>query len=127
MRPLTCLATLTPMALTVGLVMTGCGGPGGGTVPGPSQSMVVSAPNQSVFLRVSFDDDPSPFIGRFIPDGLTPDQIDENRATTTRCSEFITVKQVKASGTFDEVFNSATSVSASLGLTPPAIGSASAG
>ena len=117
------------MMLTLALALgaQGCGGSGGNVnVPGQNQGMMVTAPNQSVFLRVSFDDDPSTYVGRFIPDELGPGQIDENRAATTRCSEFITIKQVNASGTFDEVFNTSTSASASLGVAPM-LGGAKAG
>ena len=99
------------------VALAGCKS-GGMVVPDASTSMVVPASNQSIFLRASFDDDPSPYIGHFLPDALAPGEIDENNAVKTRCSEFITFKEVNASGTFDEVFNSSSKVGASLGVMP---------
>lgn len=104
------LAALLLLALLVGL--SGC------TKDPvlPTRGLTVPPPNQSVFLRASFDDDPSSFVGRFIPDALEPSEVDENRSATTRCSQYITYKEVRASGTYDETFNSSTSVGASLGV-----------
>ncbi len=117
---------LSLLTLAIIAVACGQGGPAGGTRTAPA-SMVVTPPVQSVFLRASFDDDPSPFLGRFVPNGLQPGQVDENQAVKTRCSEFITYKEVKASGKFDEVFNASTNVGASFGVPAIAGGDASAG
>lgn len=91
----------------------------------PSRGVVVPTPDKSVFLRASFDDDPSTYIGRFLPDNLQPHEVDENQAVSTRCGKFITYKEVGASGTYDEYYNSSTSAGASVGLA--GVASASAG
>lgn len=93
----------------------------------PSGGVTVPPPDKSVFLRASFDDDPSPFIGRFLPDTLTTEETDENQAMQTRCSEFITFKEVKAAGSFDEYYSSARQASLSVGLPGVASGNVGAG
>lgn len=51
-------------------------------------TLVDMAERGNLFLRGSFDVDPTPFLGRFVPDDdAAPD---EARAMTTRCSPFIT-------------------------------------
>lgn len=110
----------------VALMLAGCGG-GGQAVEranAPQDSAVrMDPPKKSVYIRASFDGDPSPFIGRFLPAGTAVGDIDENAAAQTRCSKFITYDEVKAGGSFDEVFNASTDVSASLGFV--AVGQAS--
>lgn len=110
------------LALGVGLVApvfaTGCSG---GNIDRPDQAQFQQGPNlagprDGVYLRAAFDDDPSMFIGRFIADGVEGDQIDENRAVQTQCSSFIKYREVRAAGTFDEYYNSSSSVDASLGM-----------
>ncbi len=81
----------------------------------PSRGITVPPPDQSIFLRASFDDDPSTYIGRFLPDQLSPSQIDENEAMATRCSAFITHKEIKASGTYDEYYNASTNLGLAVG------------
>lgn len=80
----------------------------------------LAGPRTGVFLRASFDDDPSHFIGRFIASDLGNDDIDENRGLQTECSRFVTYKEVNASGSFDEYYNSSTSVRGGLGINNPA-------
>lgn len=83
----------------------------------PADSAVrIDPPKKSVYIRASFDSDPSPFIGRFLPDGTAVADIDENGAAQTRCSKFVGYEEIKAAGTFDEVFNASQGVSASLGF-----------
>lgn len=84
----------------------------------------LAGPRQGVYLRASFDDDPSHFIGRFISSQVSADDVDENRGMQTECSHFVTYKEVKASGTFDEYYNSSTSVRGGLGINSPAPGAA---
>jgi len=91
----------------------------------PSRGVVVPPPDKSVFLRASFDDDPSSYLGRFLPDNLQPNEVDENQAVSTRCGEFITMKEVNASGTYDEYYNSSTAAGGSVGVA--GVASASAG
>lgn len=90
----------------------------------PSRGVVVPTPDKSVFMRASFDDDPSNYIGRFLPDSLKPEEVDENQGVTTRCSDFITYKEVGASGSYDEYYNSSTTAGGSVGV--PGVASASA-
>lgn len=91
---------------------------GGPVVPEP--------PERSVFIRASFDDDPSDFIGRFLPKDLAPEGIDENAAMIGgRCGKFLDVKTVNASGTFEQTFNASRGVQGSLGVKP--FGSVNAG
>ena len=66
-------------------------------------------------LRASLDDDPSIYMGRFVPaDQL--ESVDEAAAMTTSCSKFVTHRVVGAGGTFDSYMKASTSVAASLGL-----------
>lgn len=80
------------------------------------------------FLRVSFDQDPSVFLGRFVPPEATAAEIDETAAMQLPCSKFFTVKKVPAGGVeFDEYFNASTSAAASIGIPGVASGNVSAG
>lgn len=76
----------------------------------------VSGPREGVYLRASFDDDPSMLIGRFVSDGVATNDIDENRAVQTQCSQFIKYKEVRAAGEFNEYYQSSKSAKASLGI-----------
>lgn len=80
----------------------------------------LAGPRKGVYLRASFDDDPSHFIGRFIAGSVSADDVDENRGMQTECSKFVTYKEVNASGTFDEYYNASTSVKGGLGIQNPA-------
>lgn len=84
-------------------------------------SSTLKGPREGVYLRASFDDDPSHFIGRFLSNELPASEIDENRGIQTECSAFVTYREVRAAGNFDEYYNSSTSVGAELGIdTSPA-------
>lgn len=77
------------------------------------------APERTVFIRASFDDDPSDLLGRFFPDSLDPQDLDENAAKVgSRCRKFLTTKKTKASGEFEQTFNASRGVKASLGIKP---------
>ena len=76
----------------------------------------LAGPRQGVFLRASFDDDPSHFIGRFLGSNVGEDDIDENRAVKTECSQFVTYKEVNAAGAYDEYYNSSTTARGNLGV-----------
>lgn len=78
----------------------------------------LNGPRKAVYLRASFDDDPTHFIGRFLGNSLEESDIDENRGIQTECSKFVTYKEVNASGTFDEYYNSSTEVTAGFGMNP---------
>jgi hypothetical protein len=111
------------LACSLAILATACGGApvdtdGRGV---PSDTPVrLTPPRQSVYLRASFDADPSAAIGRFLPDDLAADAVDENQAATTRCSRFVKYKVVPASGSYDETLNSSVGVSGSLGFQPVA-------
>lgn len=103
-------------ALTV--AVAACGGP-----QDPNMEMTgeqlgpnLKGPRDGVYLRASFDDDPSHFMGRFISNDVGVSDVDENRGIQTECTEFVTYKEVRASGNFDEYYNSSTEVSANLGI-----------
>lgn len=116
------------LCLTASLGLMACGPSQINRQTLPDDSQVrMQAPKKSVYVRASFDDDPSPYIGRFLPTGISTDQIDENAAAQTRCSKFISYKELKAGGTFDEVINASTGVAASLGVAAVGNISASAG
>lgn len=113
-----CLALLLAVGLGAPLLATGCSGR---NIEQPDarnfeQGPNLAGPREGVYLRAAFDDDPSMFIGRFLASGVEGDQVDENRAVQTQCSRYIKYREVRAAGTFDEYYNSSTSVKASLGM-----------
>ena len=71
-------------------------------------------PQPGIYLRTGFDSDPSDFIGRFISDDVPADMIDENRGRQTRCSQFIEFREVRAGGTYDEIYRASRSAGATL-------------
>lgn len=104
--------------LALALPLAACGSnPPKPEVPG--SPINPDPPEKSVFIRASFDDDPSEFIGRFLPEGITQDRIDETAAKVGgRCGKFLAKKTVNASGTFEQTFNASSGVRASLGVKP---------
>lgn len=98
--------------------MSACSGPQDPKMEMTGQELGpnLKGPRKGVFLRASFDDDPTHFIGRFLANDLAEEAIDENRGIQTECSKFVTYKDVKAAGNFDEYYNSSTEVSANLGI-----------
>lgn len=101
--------------------LAACGGPQDpemkmtGEQLGPN----LKGPRDGVYLRASFDDDPTHFVGRFISNDVAATDIDENRGIQTECTKFVTYKEVNASGNFDEYYNSSSEVSANLGIQTP--------
>ncbi len=77
-------------------------------------------PQRGVYVRAGFDADPSHFIGQFINDDVPADEIDETRGVQTQCSQYIEYQEVRAGGTYDEVFKASRSAGASLGVQPVA-------
>jgi hypothetical protein len=97
-----------PHALAL-LVLTGCPKLG----PGPQAPSM--APSSNVYLRNSFDTDPSGYLGRFLPAGLK--DLDESNGMTMACSEHITWKFIDGGGVkMTEVLNASTAVSARMGV-----------
>ncbi len=103
--------------LSIATLMSGCASAPGPVNPGSSGAIVPEAPEKTVFIRASFDDDPSQFLGRFLPDELAPDAMDENSArVSSRCARFLSSRTVNASGTFEQTFNASGGVKGSLGV-----------
>lgn len=91
--------------------------------PGPQAPSM--APSSNVYLRNSFDTDPSGYIGRFLPAGLA--DLDESSGMTMACSEHISWRFVDGGGVkTSEVLNASTAVSARFGVPLVARGSGSA-
>ncbi len=86
------------------------------TPAAPPMSMSISPP-ANIFLRSSFDTDPSRYLGRFLPDGAT--SLDESQSTKTQCSTLVTWAKVGGGGAVrDELFQVSTEAAASIGLPP---------
>ncbi len=109
-RPPHTLATLTLLAATA------CAGTTERDDTVPEGSLWVPPLKQSVFLRGVFDDDPSQSIGRFLAPRTPHAAIDESNTFASRCGKAITYKVVGAGGSFDETFQSSTSVGGSIGV-----------
>lgn len=86
------------------------------TPPVAPQPSTLVRPARSVHLRASFDDDPSTYIGRFVPDALSDDAVDESGAVATRCSAFIKPKVVNAAQELDEVMFASQKATGALGV-----------
>ena len=85
-----------------------------------AQSMSI-VPSSSVYLRNSFDMDPSSYIGRFVTDGEK--SLDEASGMAMSCSQYISSRFVEGGGVrYNEILNVSTSVGARIGV--PLIGSA---
>ena len=106
--------------------LAGCG-PRTHAPPPPESEMVVPPAKPGVYLRASCDDDPSDLLGRFLPDGIAADQLDEGDGMQTRCSRYITYKEVGTGGgfTYVEYFKASRGLRASLGVS--GVGTASGG
>jgi hypothetical protein len=73
----------------------------------------VAAP-RSLWLRSTFDTDPSLYIGRFLGDVVTPDRLDESAGQQKSCSRFVKYKTVGGGGVlYDEYYNASTGASIS--------------
>ena len=83
------------------------------------------APNQSVYLRAVYDDDPSINLGRFFKLGTKPRDMDESAAFPSRCSKAFSAKLINSGGTFDDTFTASSRVGGSLAV--PIHGSAGGG
>ena len=73
------------------------------------------APSPNVFLRNSFDTDPSTYLGRFIPEGL--EALDESAGMSLACSEHISWRYVEGGGVkYTEFLQASSEASARLGV-----------
>ena len=87
----------------------------GGIAVTPTSMSV--APPSNVFLRNAFDTDPSRYLGRFVPDGMTA--LDESSSIKTQCSTFISWTKVGGGGVIhDELYQVSDSAAASFGFPP---------
>jgi hypothetical protein len=88
----------------------------GGVPNGPS-----AAPSSNVFLRNSFDTDPSIYLGRFIPRNAT--DLDEGTAMPLTCTQHVTHRFIEGGGVkITETMSVSTEVAARIGV--PVIASA---
>ncbi len=97
--------------MIVGLLLcTACAGRNGGMPEGPS-----SAPSSNVYLRNSFDTDPSIYLGRFVPRGST--DLDEGSAMPLTCTQHVTHRFIDGGGVkVTETMSVSTEVAARLGV-----------
>lgn len=92
------------------------------SIPNPVGPTV--APPANVFLRNSFDTDPSRYVGRFVADSEVA--IDESNSIPRACSRYVTSSVIEAGGTErEELFRSSSSAAASVGVPVVASGDAS--
>lgn len=101
-----------------------CGGVHGGQgIQQPVNAMGTLQPKPNFFLRAAgFDQDPSSYLGRFIPDRDTSAEVDEAAAIATECSQHFTLKKVSAAGVrYTELFQASASASAGAGVTPVSV------
>jgi hypothetical protein len=94
------------------------------TPPSTPKPASIVLPARNIHLRASFDNDPSTYLGRFIPDGVPENQADESVAVATRCSQFIKPKLVTSQQELDEVMFASQNASGALGV--PLVGHAGA-
>jgi len=78
----------------------------------------VDPPEASVYIRASFDDDPSSMIGLFFKEGADPSTLDENAGFKLRCSSFVRTKIVNNNQSVELTYNASQNVMASLGVKP---------
>ena len=84
--------------------------------PPPSPLLSVSPP-ENVFLRSSFDTDPSAYLGRFLPEDDL--DLDESRGMALACSSLVSWEFIDGGGVQTrEVFAASSGVAARLGLPP---------
>lgn len=105
------------LSLLLLLVLAGCAGKG---IAGQSATLVSSS---SLYLRNTFDTDPSTYVGRFVPAGVT--DLDESNTMILACSKHITTRFIDGGGvSFAENLRVSTQVAARIGI--PLIADASA-
>ena len=81
----------------------------------PTPQTMSSAPPGNVYIRNSFDQDPSSYIGRFLTDG--ENNIDESTAMSTTCSAYVEHRFVEGGGVqYKEVLDVSSTVGARIGV-----------
>lgn len=82
------------------------------------------APSSSIWLRNSFDTDPTTYVGRFVREEVT--ELDESNTMELACSKYITTHFIKGGNTLlTEEFQVSNHVAAKIGV--PMVASGSAG
>ena len=80
-------------------------------------------PSSSVWLRNTYDTDPSIYVGRFIPAGVT--ELDESNTMVLACSKYITTRFIDGGGVdYSETMQVSTEIALRLGMPVVAKGSA---
>lgn len=106
------------VALLVTLADSGCASMSG-------RESHSDAPMSNVFLRNSFDTDPSVYLGRFVPRGAT--ELDEATAMPLTCSQFVKYRFIDGGGVkVTEAMAVNSQMAARIGVPAVADGSASA-
>ena len=81
----------------------------------PKAQTMSAAPPGNVYIRNSFDMDPSSYIGRFLTDGEA--SIDESTAMATTCTAFVTQRFVEGGGVkYTELLDVSNTVGAKIGV-----------
>ena len=74
-------------------------------------------PKPNFYLRTSIDQDPSVYLGRFVPEGTDVRSIDDSEAMQLSCSRFFSIKKIPAAGIeYDEYFRASVAAGASIGI-----------
>lgn len=110
------------LALACTVVTVSCAGSQRVGIPDTVGPTVVAPSN--LFLRSSFDADPTIYAGRFVPAGVAvPDETSAMRMT---CSEHLHVTRIDGGGVvYDELFNANSEAALRVGV--PMVGSATVG
>lgn len=83
----------------------------------PAANMPTLSAPANVYLRNTYDQDPSSYIGRFIKNGAAADQIDEASTFKSECSLYIQPKEVSGGDVMmDDYFNVSTNAGFSAGI-----------
>lgn len=101
------------------LLVAACGGGAGvgsNLQPEHPSSLERVTPSRNLHLRAAFDNDPTVYVGRFIPEGVAAAELDENRASKTQCSEHFKVKVVSTNQEMDELVYASSQAAAAVGL-----------
>jgi hypothetical protein len=109
-------AALACASLAAVAALNACGTNKDPQVPGPPSAVI--QPTRGIHLRVAFDDNATSYVGRFVPDNLPVEQVDETAAAQTRCSEFYGYNVVNTNQEFDEVAYASTRVGGAIGIKP---------
>jgi hypothetical protein len=102
--------------LAVTVSIASCGTPPLAPPAVPNSTIV--QPTRAIHLRAAFDDDPTAYVGRFVPGTLAGAELDETAAAQTRCSEHFIHKVVSSNQELDEIAYTSTKVAGSLGAKP---------